>query len=284
MKGSERGRGGCRITSESGGLKDKAVAGRPSVTRLTHRSCTGTSASGMPRAAVRKIHATSPMLEEIRYRMNALVFMKMALPSSTAETIVEKLSSASTMSAAVLATAVPEPMATPMFAFLSAGASLTPSPVIATTMPCRCNSSTSRSLCNGSVRAKRLVLTTASSAVLSSSAVNSRPVRAQPDPEWRVGSCGFDAAKIPTCRQSASAVALLSPVTTTTRMPASAHVSTALHTSGRGGSLRQHTPTRVRPDSISANWLGSASGSEVATGKSCLTAHARQRSALLPES
>ena len=39
--------------------------------------------------------------------MKALVLLKMARPSSTASTIVEKLSSASTMSAAVLATAVP---------------------------------------------------------------------------------------------------------------------------------------------------------------------------------
>ncbi len=47
-----------------------------------------------------------------------------------------KLSSARTMSAACLATAVPEPMAMPMSARLSAGASFTPSPVIATTCPC----------------------------------------------------------------------------------------------------------------------------------------------------
>jgi len=37
----------------------------------------------------------------------------MARPSSTAATIVEKLSSASTISDAVLATAVPDPIATP---------------------------------------------------------------------------------------------------------------------------------------------------------------------------
>lgn len=48
-------------------------------------------------------------------------------------TMVAKLSSASTMSEAPLATAVPDPMATPMSASLSAGASFTPSPVMATT-------------------------------------------------------------------------------------------------------------------------------------------------------
>ena len=65
-----------------------------------------------------------------------LVLLKMALPSATAATMVAKLSSESTMSAACLATAVPDPMATPMSAFFRAGASLTPSPVMATTSPC----------------------------------------------------------------------------------------------------------------------------------------------------
>ena len=57
-----------------------------------------------------------------------------ARPSSTACTIDAKLSSSRIMSAASRATSVPEaPMATPMSAFFSAGASLTPSPVTATT-------------------------------------------------------------------------------------------------------------------------------------------------------
>ena len=41
--------------SGSGGLKPRAVAGRPSVTRLTQRSWTGMRASGRPMAAVRKM-------------------------------------------------------------------------------------------------------------------------------------------------------------------------------------------------------------------------------------
>eukprot|EP00967_Tisochrysis_lutea_P014985 scaffold16864_cov27-Tisochrysis_lutea.AAC.5 len=53
----------------------------------------------------------------------------MARPSSTAATIVAKLSSARTISAAVFATAVPDPMAIPMLARLRAGASFTPSPL-----------------------------------------------------------------------------------------------------------------------------------------------------------
>lgn len=48
-------RGGLSIISKSGALKPRAVAGRPSVTKFTHNSCTGIRASGMPRAAVKKI-------------------------------------------------------------------------------------------------------------------------------------------------------------------------------------------------------------------------------------
>ena len=58
---------------------------------------------------------------------------KMPRPSRTAATMVAKLSSARIMSAASLVTSVPVmPIATPMSADFSAGASLTPSPVMAT--------------------------------------------------------------------------------------------------------------------------------------------------------
>ena len=82
------------------------------------------------------------------------MFEKIARPSSTAATMVAKLSSASTMSAACFETSVPVmPIATPMSAVLSAGASLTPSPVIATIAPRRCSACTIRSLCSGLTRA-----------------------------------------------------------------------------------------------------------------------------------
>ncbi len=59
----------------SGGLKPRAVAGRPSVMRLTQSSCTGMRASGMPSSTVKKIETTSPMLDEIKYRMNCFVLL-----------------------------------------------------------------------------------------------------------------------------------------------------------------------------------------------------------------
>ena len=59
----------------------------------------------------------------------------MSRPISTARTSVAKLSSVSTIFAACFDTSEPLPMATPMSACLSAAASLTASPVIATTSP-----------------------------------------------------------------------------------------------------------------------------------------------------
>jgi hypothetical protein len=69
--------GGFFMMSLSGGLKPSAVAGGPSVTRFTQRSCTGISPSGMPRAEVRKMEATSPMFDEIMYlRFNKIAGYK----------------------------------------------------------------------------------------------------------------------------------------------------------------------------------------------------------------
>ena len=71
-------------------------------------------------------------------------------PCSTPATIVAKLSSVTTTFAALLATSVPErPIATPTSARASAGASFTPSPVIATTAPRACSASTMRSFWAG---------------------------------------------------------------------------------------------------------------------------------------
>ena len=77
----------------------------------------------------------------------------MIRPCSIAATMLAKLSSVSTMSAVCLVTSVPVmPMATPMLARLSAGASFTPSPVIATTWSRAFIASTMRVLCCGETR------------------------------------------------------------------------------------------------------------------------------------
>ena len=71
-------------------------------------------------------------------------------PLATALMMVAKLSSVSIMAAASLETSVPVmPIATPMSAFLRAGASLTPSPVMAVMDPRLCHASTMRILFSG---------------------------------------------------------------------------------------------------------------------------------------
>lgn len=72
------------------------------------------------------------------WRVYAIDFFKLSkiiLPRSTPPTIEQKLSSSKIISAAFLATSDPEPIATPISAFLIAGESLTPSPVTATIWP-----------------------------------------------------------------------------------------------------------------------------------------------------
>ena len=71
-------------------------------------------------------------------------------PSPTAETIVAKLSSASTISATFFVTSVPViPIPTPISAFLMEGASLTPSPVMAVIQPFSLHPFTILTLCSG---------------------------------------------------------------------------------------------------------------------------------------
>ena len=94
------------------------------------------------------------MFDDSRKRRNLRMLAKIPRPSRIAATIVAKLSSARIMSAASFVTSVPVmPIATPMSADFSAGASLTPSPVMATIAPSACSASTIRSLCSGATRA-----------------------------------------------------------------------------------------------------------------------------------
>ena len=61
------------MASGSAGLKDKAVAGRPSVTRLTQSSYIELKPSGIPKKEEINIEATSPILDDIIYLIKALI-------------------------------------------------------------------------------------------------------------------------------------------------------------------------------------------------------------------
>ena len=126
-----------------------ANAGKLSVTKLIHNICigkSGVSSSTCPIPVIfainpaptidRSITIISPIFDDNRYCIDLTILSYIRLPSSTAFTIVAKLSSVIIKSAASFDTSVPViPIAQPISAFLSAGASFTPSPVIATICP-----------------------------------------------------------------------------------------------------------------------------------------------------
>ena len=121
--------------------------------------------------------------------------------------MVAKLSSVRIITAAPLETSVPVmPIATPMSAFLSAGASLTPSPVIATMFSFCCSSATRRILSSGATRATTPMLSRCFVNSSSLMAANWAPVRAVPS--------------MPSCLPMAAAVTAWSPVIMRTWMPA----------------------------------------------------------------
>ena len=142
--------------------------------------------------------------------------------------MVAKLSSLRIMRPAFLATSVPVPMAMPMSAALMAGASLTPSPVIATTSPFFLSVSAMRALCSGATRP-----TTPMSSILLSRSSSGRAAKSAP----RMASPGM-----PSSLATAAPVTTSSPVIMRTRMCACCAAITAACDDSRGGSIM---PTRL---------------------------------------
>ena len=122
------------------------------------------------------------MWTEMMYAIAFFRLSKILRPSRTAETMDVKLSSSSTSEDDSRATSVPlPPMAMPMSADFRAGASFTPSPVMATTSPPALRASTMRSFCSGTARAKMATepmrCRSSSSLIVSSSAPVMHPLR-----------------------------------------------------------------------------------------------------------
>ena len=156
------------------------------------------------------------------------------------------------MSAASFVTSVPViPIATPMSERLSAGASFTPSPVIATTLPWRLSMSTSRTLSSGATRATTPISPTWASSSSSLRAANSVPGSARPS--------------IPSSAAIAAAVVAWSPVIIRTRIPASVQRAIASLASLRGGSTMPTRASSVRSCTCASS---SPPGSKLAGSKS----------------
>ena len=142
------------------------------------------------------------------------------------------------MSLASLATLVPDPMESPTWATLRAGASLVPSPVTATTWLRACKASTNRFLSIGRARAMIFRWSTRCSSSSFESAAKVRPSM--------ISSSGVSWCQMPICRPISRAVAILSPVTILMSMPAWTHSSMAAFTSSLTGSSIPTTPMKQR--------------------------------------
>ena len=218
------------------------MAGRLSVKRLINSRCTGANGTGSPKTDAQRTVRIAPKFPDKRNWIAFLMFWYRFRPFSTAFTIVAKLSSVSTIAAASLATSVPvTPIATPISACFNAGASFTPSPVIATIFPLCCHARTIRILCSGETLAYTEMWGTNSFSWSSLIFSISAPSQAS-DRSWR----------IPIRFAIAAAVILWSPVIITGRIPAFIHSATAAFDSSLGGSIIAISPRNTRWFSSSA--------------------------------
>ena len=143
------------IISSSGFSRPNAIAGSESVIKFIHKSWIARSGDFKPNSNPKNIVTISPIFVAIKKCTAFFILSNIFLPCLTASTIVTKLSSVKIISAAFLATSVPFfPIAIPISAFFNAGASFTPSPVIATTAPVDWYALTILTLCSGVTLAK----------------------------------------------------------------------------------------------------------------------------------
>merc|ERR1719480_64888 len=126
-------RGGLFINSLSAGSTPRLWAGGPSMMMFIHRICIALRGLAVPMSVDTEISDRAAILVLNWNLRKFRMLIKIDLPSSMAERIVEKSSSSRMTSAASLHTSVPvTPIATPTSALLTATPSLTPSPVMAT--------------------------------------------------------------------------------------------------------------------------------------------------------
>ena len=151
--------------------------------------CIGYSKAGQPNSTGNIAMPAMGTCTARMYDMALRRLSKIRRPMRTAATMAAKLSSMSTSEADSRATSVPRPpIATPTCAARSAGASFTPSPVIATISPRAFSACTMRSFCSGAMRAQTLTVAMRSHSASSSSAAISSPVSKSPSrsasPAW----------------------------------------------------------------------------------------------------
>ena len=209
MIGSSRLFGGSLIYSSSGGSPANARPASVSIMMLIHSICTTVTGVSMPMNGPMMETPTAHRFIVSWKMMNFRMLLKMVRPYRIARAMEAKLSLRITISPASLATSVPLPIAKPTSAFLRAGASLMPSPVMPATSPIDWASCTSRLLSDG--RARATTRSFGSSAFTSSSLIAASSALVITAPLCRPFSLSS-----PASRAMAAAVSLLSPVIITT--------------------------------------------------------------------
>ena len=150
--------GGLFITPISSFSDSKAIEHTGSMINSMNTICKGMSKMG--KAGKKAGKRASPIIGICMAMMYPIAFCRLSkilLPDFMAMTIELKLSSNNTREDDSLATSVPfPPMEIPISAAFKAGASFTPSPVIATTSPFALSALMICSFCSGIIRAKIL--------------------------------------------------------------------------------------------------------------------------------
>ena len=244
------------ITLSSGGNEARAMAANVSIIKLTQSIWVTVRGDSVPIKEPTRTIKHAATLTVSWNKMKRWIFWNKERPHITARAILLKELSIIVISLASFATDVPSPIDKPTCAALSAGASLVPSPVTATTSFSDWRFSTKYRLSIG--RAREITFT--SDNLLFNSApdrvVSSAPVI------WLVS--GSFSSHNPIWRAISLAVPEVSPVTILTLIPALTHSLTAWGTSIRIGSEIATIPRNVRLlQAILPSTIGDSSDSRI---------------------
>eukprot|EP01139_Manchomonas_bermudensis_P000618 Amastigsp_a683_8.p3 type:complete len:275 gc:universal Amastigsp_a683_8:2603-1779(-) len=205
---------------------------------------------GMPTTTQKRIAQMYDEFAARRYVVNLVMPSKVTRPCSTAATIELKSSLRRTTSAALIVRSVPAiPIAMPTLACLMAGASLTPSPVMAAMCPRALNAITRASLFAGDTRAKH-------DGSLGSATRSSCESWSSSTPVMTAAPAVSLESIIPSWLAMALAVAGWSPVIMTTWMPAVLATRIESKTVARGGSRSAMRPSKQRSRSTTSGSSG----------------------------
>ncbi len=175
-----------------------------------------------------------PKFDEVAMSTYFIVLAKIRRPSITPSARTPRSLSSRTTSAASLATSEPESTEIPTSAWCRATASLTPSPMNATSRPVLRATLMMRDFCSGPIRANTVVVAIAASSPSSSRVSTSPPDR-------------VPVQSSPMSAHTLAATRPLSPVMILTSIPRARSFSSELPASAFGRSAKVRNPSSTRP-------------------------------------